>query len=114
VDRKIINFSCYQFAPLDHLQDWKSLLKTKCLDHGIKGLILLAPEGINFSLSGAASQLDSILQIIRSIPGLATIRPKESLGTDRPFQRMLVKIKKEIVSFGVEGVDPPPPPPPQN
>jgi len=106
VDRKVINLSCYQFAPLDRLEDWKSLLKTKCLEHGIKGTILLATEGINFFLSGTASQLDPILQIIRSIPDLTAVRPKESPGSDQPFQRMLVKIKREIVSFGVEGVDP--------
>ena len=103
---KIINLSCYRFTPLDHLEDWKTQLKTHCLQLEIKGTILLAPEGINFFLSGTRPQLLPILQIIRSIPGLAEIQPKESPGSAQPFQRMLVKIKKEIVSFGVPEVDP--------
>jgi UPF0176 protein len=103
---KIINLSCYRFTPLDHLEDWKTQIKTRCLQLEIKGTILLAPEGINFFLSGTRPQLLPILEIIRSIPGLAEIQPKESSGSAQPFQRMLVKIKKEIVSFGVPGVDP--------
>ena len=103
---RIINLSCYRFTPLDHLEDWKTQLKTRCLQLEIKGAILLAPEGINFFLSGTRLQLLPILQIIRSIPGLAEIQPKESPGSVQPFHRMLVKIKKEIVSFGVPEVDP--------
>ena len=103
---QIINLSCYRFTPLDHLEEWKAKLKSRCIDLGIKGLILLATEGINFSLSGTRPQLDSLLQLIRSIPGLTEISPKESPGSTQPFQRLLVKIKKEIVRFGVSGVDP--------
>jgi len=103
---QIINLSCYRFTPLDHLENWKTQLKTRCLQLEIKGAILLAPEGINFFLSGTRPQLLPILQIIRSIPGLAEIQPKESPGSAQPFHRMLVKIKKEIVSFGVPEVDP--------
>jgi UPF0176 protein len=103
---QIINLSSYRFTPLDHLEELKAKLKSRCLDLGIKGLILLATEGINFSLSGTRPQLDSLLQLIRSIPGLTEISPKESPGSTQPFQRLLVKIKKEIVRFGVPGVDP--------
>ena len=103
---QIINLSCYRFTPLHQLEDWKAKLKSRCLELGIKGTILLASEGINFFLSGTRTQLDPILQLIRSIRGLSEIRPKESPGTTQPFQRLLVKIKKEIVSFGVPGVDP--------
>jgi len=73
---------------------------------GLKGTILLAPEGINFFLAGTRAQLSVILAQIRSVPGLEGIAPKESPSSDQPFKRMLVKIKKEIIAFGVEGVDP--------
>ncbi len=106
MDSSIINLSCYHFTPLNQLEDLKSVLKSKCLELGVKGTILLAHEGINFFLSGTRSQLDPILQLLRTTPGLSQIRPKESPGSAQPFQRMLVKIKKEIVSFGVPGVDP--------
>ena len=46
------------------------------------------------------------MEVIRGVPGLADVAPKESSSSDQPFKRMLVKIKKEIIAFGVEGVDP--------
>lgn len=102
----VINLSCYKFAPLDDLEGWKEQLSDFCTATGLKGTILLAPEGINFFLAGTRQQLDGVLRIIRSIPGLADITPKESPSREQPFKRMLVKVKREIIAFGVEGVDP--------
>jgi UPF0176 protein len=75
VDQKIINLSCYHFTSLNQLEDLKSVLKSKCLELGVKGTILLAHEGVNFFLSGTRSQLDPILQLLRTTPGLSQIRP---------------------------------------
>lgn len=102
----VLNLSCYKFAHLDRLEERKVVLAEACRAQGLKGTILLAPEGINFFLSGTRENLDPVLGLIRAMPGLADIAPKESPGTAQPFKRMLVKIKKEIVSFGVPGVDP--------
>ena len=66
VGEPILNLSCYHFTPLNQLEDLKSVVKSKCLELGIKGTILLAHEGINFFLSGTRSQLDPILQLLRS------------------------------------------------
>ena len=82
------------------------LRKAVGLEQEVKGTILLAPEGINFFVAGTAPQLAAVLAVIRSIPGLDDVTPKESPSTERPFRRLLVKIKKEIIAFGVEGVDP--------
>lgn len=101
-----LNFAAYRFTPLDHLEEWKSQLHSLGLKLHLKGSILLAPEGINFFLAGTREQLDSILAFIHSIPGLAGLQPKESSCAHQPYQRLLVKIKKEIVPFGVPGVDP--------
>jgi UPF0176 protein len=103
---KIINLSCYKFAPLDELEGRKAQLLALCLEQKVKGTILLAPEGINFFIAGTSQQLDHILKALREIPGLADIQPKESPSGDQPFKRMLVKIKKEIIAFGIEGVNP--------
>jgi UPF0176 protein len=103
---EVINLSCYQFAPLEGLEELRLSLQEGAKANGLKGTILLAPEGINFFLAGTREQLAAVLAIIRAVPGLAGIQPKESPSSEQPFKRMLVKIKKEIIAFGVEGVDP--------
>jgi UPF0176 protein len=103
---EVINLSCYKFAPLDGLEELRTSLQEVAKVQGLKGTILLAPEGINFFLAGTRPQLAAVLEVIRAVSGLADITPKESPSSDQPFKRMLVKIKKEIIAFGVEGVDP--------
>ncbi|MGI9109109.1 MAG: rhodanese-related sulfurtransferase [Opitutales bacterium] len=103
---EVINLSCYKFAPLEGLEELRAKLQEVAKAHGLKGTILLAPEGVNFFLAGTRSQLAAALDVIRAVPGLAEIAPKESPSSEQPFKRMLVKIKKEIIAFGVEGVDP--------
>jgi len=102
----IINLSCYKFAPLDQLESRKEELLALCKAQGVKGTILLAPEGINFFIAGTMAQLDVIVGVLRSIPGLQDIKPKESPSSEQPFKRMLVKVKREIIAFGVNGVNP--------
>ena len=103
---EVINLSCYKFAPLEGLAELRTRLQEATKAHGLKGTILLAPEGINFFLAGARPELTAVLEVIRAVPGLADVAPKESPSSVQPFKRMLVKIKKEIIAFGVEGVDP--------
>ena len=103
---EVINLSCYKFAPLEGLEELRDRLRAVTKAHGLKGTILLAPEGINFFLAGTQGQLAAVLEVIRAVPGLGDIRPKESPSSEQPFKRMLVKVKKEIIAFGVEGVDP--------
>lgn len=103
---EVINLSCYKFAPLEALEELRTRLQEEAKAHGLKGTILLAPEGINFFLAGTRPQLAAVLAVIRDVPGLADVAPKESPSSDQPFKRMLVKVKKEIIAFGVEGVDP--------
>ena len=103
---EVINLSCYKFAPVEGLEELRDRLRAVTKAYGLKGTILLAPEGINFFLAGTQEQLAAVLEVIRAVPGLGDIRPKESPSSEQPFKRMLVKVKKEIIAFGVEGVDP--------
>ena len=103
---EVINLSCYKFAPLDGLEELRTRLQEVAKANELKGTILLAPEGINFFLAGTCAQLAAILDVIRAVPGLVSVAPKESPSSEQPFKRMLVKIKKEIIAFGVKGVDP--------
>lgn len=67
---------------------------------------MLSPEGINFFVAGRRANVEALLIEVRSIPGLADLTPKESASAEQPYNRMLVKIKKEIIAFGVAGIDP--------
>ncbi len=103
---EIINFSAYKFAPLADLPVLKDRLKVVATAGGLKGTILLSTEGINLFVAGERPALDSLLAAIRAVPGLSDVTPKESVSASQPFHRMLVKIKREIIAFGVPGIDP--------
>lgn len=103
---KIANISCYKFAPLTDLKPLRERLMAHCKTLGLKGTILLSTEGINLFLAGPRESVDEMVAEIRSIDGLAELAPKYSDSDDQPFTRMLVRIKKEIIAFGVEGIDP--------
>ena len=100
------NIAAYQFAPLDDLDGLRTRLKVACLRLSLKGTILLSPEGINLFVAGSLGSVDKLLDLVRSIPGLADLTAKYSQSEQQPFSRMLVKLKKEIIAFGVEGIDP--------
>ena len=101
-----INLSAYRFTPLDNLPGLKDQLRTLTLALGMRGTILLSPEGINLFVAGTREATDRLLAALRAVPGLADLTPKESESAEQPFNRMLVKIKKEIIAFGVPGIDP--------
>ncbi|MGA0134408.1 MAG: rhodanese-related sulfurtransferase [Opitutales bacterium] len=101
-----VNLSCYKFVRLEGLVELKARLLSACVAHGLKGTVLLAPEGINFFLAGGRDGLGAVLGLLRAQPGLEDLVPKESPSAEQPFRRMLVKIKREIIAFGVPGVDP--------
>ncbi|GAB5562621.1 MAG: hypothetical protein SynsKO_42680 [Synoicihabitans sp.] len=100
------NISCYKFAHLSDLKSLKAQLLAACKQRGLKGTILLASEGINLFIAGPRAAVDEVVAIIRAIPGLEDLAPKYSDSDHQPFNRMLVRIKREIIAFGVEGVDP--------
>lgn len=102
----ITNISCYLFAPLSELKELRARLLDFCKQHGLKGTILLSTEGINLFIAGLRGDVDALLDLLRAIPGLEKLTPKYSESAEQPFRRMLVRIKKEIIAFGVDGIDP--------
>lgn len=102
----IINIAAYKFASLTNLKESRERLIAQCKVWGLKGTILLSTEGINLFVAGRRSEINLLLADLRAIPGLEDLQPKFSESEHQPFSRMLVKIKKEIISFGVEGIDP--------
>ena len=105
-DGAILNLSCYKFVSLQNLPYLRQKLQTECRRLHIKGTILLSPEGINFFVAGPPEAIHELVQIMREVPGLEDLTPNESYSDDQPFSRMLVRLKKEIIAFGIEGIDP--------
>jgi UPF0176 protein len=95
----IVNISAYKFVTLDDIADLRPRFQQRCLDLGLKGTILLAPEGINMFLAGSRVAIDSYLDWMHQDTRLTDIIPKESLSERQPFRRMLVRLKKEIITM---------------
>jgi UPF0176 protein len=96
----------YKFVKLPDCAALRAPLQAQCDALGITGTLLLAEEGINGTIAGTRSGLDNILSYLRSDPRLADLQHKESAAELPPFYRMKVKLKKEIVTMGVPGIDP--------
>lgn len=96
----------YKFVKLPDFAEKQHSLLSLCQSHGVKGTILLAPEGINGTIAASRQAVDSVLCFLRSDPRLADLEHKESYADDSPFERMKVRLKKEIVTIGRTGVDP--------
>ncbi len=96
----------YKFVTIDDCEALRVSLLDLCQRHGIKGTILLATEGINGTISGRAEDLRAVLAALRSDARFAGLVTKESYAGDHPFQRLKVKIKPEIVTFGAPEADP--------
>ena len=95
----------YKFTPLPDFSALRTPLLTLCESQGVKGMLLLAHEGINGTLAGTPQAMASVLAGLRGIPGLETLEHKTSFAQAMPFLRMKVRLKAEIVTLG-EPVDP--------
>ncbi|GDX56792.1 UPF0176 protein [Comamonadaceae bacterium] len=96
----------YKFVDLPDAAQLKAPLLTCCERHAVKGLILLASEGINSTIAGPAEGVQAVLAYLRQDPRLADLQHKEAWSERAPFYRMKVRLKKEIVTLGVPGVSP--------
>ncbi len=103
---QVLNVAAYKFVAMDNLPARKKQLLTFCRKQSLKGTILLSPEGINLFVAGSRRSVDSLLDELRADPKLADLETKESFSETQPFERMLVKIKREIIAFGVSGISP--------
>lgn len=103
---QIVVAALYKFVKLPDYQEFAPHLKTHCDEHGLKGTLLLAEEGINGTVSGDRAGIDSLLAFLAADGRFDNLSHKESLYDEQPFYRMKVKLKKEIVTMGVNGIDP--------
>ncbi len=96
----------YRFAPFDGPAALRAPLLALCEERGIKGTLLLAREGVNGTIAGTADGVAAVVDHIRALPGCADLDVKYSAAAAMPFGRMKVRLKKEIVTMKVPGVDP--------
>ena len=106
MSNRFIIAALYKFIRLPDFRELKQPLLERCRALKLKGTLLLAPEGINGTVAGSREGIDGLLDYLRSEPRFAGLAHKESLAAGLPFHRMKVKLKQEIVSLGIAGVDP--------
>jgi UPF0176 protein len=102
----IVVAALYKFVTLEDYQALREPLLQAMLDNDIKGTLLIAEEGINGTVSGTRAGIDGLLAWLKRDPRMDDIDHKESYCDEQPFYRTKVKLKKEIVTLGVPGVDP--------
>ena len=96
----------YHFTRFDAPDALRGPLADLCRAEGVRGILLLAPEGINGTIAGTVEGIGAVLAHIRGLPGCAGLVWKESPAEVMPFGKIRVRLKREIVTLGVEGVDP--------
>ena len=105
-DLRYLTAAFYLFVDLPDCAQFKAPLQALCEAQQVKGLVLLAPEGINSTIAGPAEGVHTVLAWLRSQAPFAALQHKESWSDKAPFRRMRVRIKKEIVTMGVPGLRP--------
>lgn len=103
---RFLTAALYKFVSLPDFAGLRQPLIEFCQARGIKGTLLLAAEGINGTIAGPEGGVRELLAHLRADPRLASLEHKESWSDKEPFYRLKVKLKKEIVTLGVDGIDP--------
>ncbi len=96
----------YHFVPVPHFAALRAPLQALCEENDVRGTLLLAHEGINGTVAGPPEGVRAVLSFLRRQPEFAALEHKESHAAEMPFLRMKVRLKKEIVTMGVEDIDP--------
>lgn len=104
--KPILVAAFYKFTPLTDVTGMREHVLAKCRAESIVGTILLAHEGINGTIAGTDQGVTNVLAYLHGDPCIGHFPHKESRADTRPFQRMKVRLKKEIVTMGVEDIDP--------
>ncbi|WP_308363634.1 MULTISPECIES: rhodanese-related sulfurtransferase [unclassified Microbulbifer] len=103
---QIVVCALYKFVTLDDFESLRQPLLERMLKHRVRGTLLLAREGVNGTVAGTREGIDALLAYLRNDPRLAELEYKESYTDTPPFLRSKVKLKREIVTMGVENIDP--------
>jgi len=103
---QVVVAAMYHFVTLDNYVELRSPLLEFMQDNDIKGTLLLASEGVNGTVAGSQLAIDGLIAWFKSDKRFENLKYKVSYDDEMPFLRTRVKLKKEIVTMGVEGIDP--------
>ena len=96
----------YRFATFPEFEQFREPLRACMVEHDVRGTLLLAAEGINGTIAGTHEGVDAVIALIEQDPRFTNLAPKESFAAENPFYRTKVKLKREIVTMGVDSIDP--------
>ena len=96
----------YRFCRVDEPEALCQPLAAFCCGRGIKGTLLVAAEGINGTVAGQPGAIAELIAYLEAIPGMAELEVKFSVTSVMPFHRMKVRLKREIVTMGIDNIDP--------
>ena len=102
----VVVATLYHFAKFPDFESFREPLRQLMLAQQVRGTLLLAPEGINGTLAGSRQGVDAVIDWLRQDVRFANLEAKDSYVDETPFYRSKVKLKKEIVTMGVEDIDP--------
>ena len=102
----IANITGYKFTPIDDELLLRETILKISTDLNLKGTVLISSKGLNFSVSGTKKNIDNFIIFIHSDKRFSDIDIKITYNKYQPFRKMLVRIKKEIISMGVEEINP--------
>ena len=103
---KIANITGYKFTPIEDELHLKETILRRSIDLNLKGTVLISSKGLNFSVSGTKNNIDKFIVFIHSDSRFADVDVKITYNEYQPFRKMLVRIKKEIISMGIEEINP--------
>src|SRR5688572_16290670 len=102
----VLNIAAYRFVPIADPAPLAAALRESAAALALRGTVLVAPEGINVFLAGAEADVRAWLAGLRGDARFADIVVKESRSDAVPFARLKVKVKREIIAFRRDGIDP--------
>ena len=103
---KIANITGYKFTPIEDELHLKETILRRSINLNLKGTVLISSKGLNFSVSGTKKNIDKFIVFIHSDSRFADVAVKITYNEYQPFRKMLVRIKKEIISMGIEEINP--------
>lgn len=104
-NQPILNLAFYKFAKLTKVSQLRQELETLATSLGVLGSVILSYEGINGMLAAPEEAARQMIDHLHKIEGLEALEIKESWSDHVPFERLLIKVKPEIVTMRVDGVD---------
>ena len=102
----IANITGYKFTPITDTKLLQEKIINLSEENNLKGTVLISDKGINFSVAGLIENTSKFVKVIKKDKQFSDIDIKTTFNEYQPFRKMLVRIKKEIISMGVDEINP--------